>query len=147
VRAVVQRVSRARVLVEGTTVGETGGGLMILLGVASGDTGEDAVTLADKCVRLRIFENSSGKFDLSALDSGGECLVVSQFTLFADCSRGRRPSFTEAADPASAEPLYLRFVERIRENGLKAATGVFGGRMAVEINNDGPVTVLLDSRK
>jgi D-tyrosyl-tRNA(Tyr) deacylase len=143
----VQRVSGARVRVEGRIVGETSGGLMILLGVGSGDTGEDAVTLADKCAGLRIFENESGKFDFSVRDAGGGCLVVSQFTLFADCSRGRRPSFTGAADPAEAEPLYRRFVERLRETGLEVATGVFGGRMSVEIVNDGPVTMVLDSRK
>jgi D-aminoacyl-tRNA deacylase len=147
VRAVVQRVSGARVRVEGETVGEIGSGLMILLGVASGDTAEDAAALADKCVRLRIFENEAGKFDLSVLDAGGGCLVVSQFTLYADCSKGRRPSFTGAADPATAEPLYLRFADRIRETGLKVATGVFGGRMSVDICNEGPVTMILDSRK
>jgi D-aminoacyl-tRNA deacylase len=147
VRAVVQRVSGACVRVGGKTVGEIGKGLMILLGVGSDDTADDAAALADKCVRLRIFENESGKFDLSVQDTGGGCLVVSQFTLFADCRRGRRPSFTGAADPAIAEPLYLRFADRIRETGLNVATGEFGGRMSVEIHNEGPVTMILDSRK
>lgn len=146
-RAVVQRVSRARVRVEGSTAGEIGAGLMILLGVGSGDTEADAKILADKCVHLRIFENQLGKFDRSVLDIGGECLVVSQFTLLADCTGGRRPSFTDAASPAEAEMLYERFVDCIRGNGLKVDTGVFGGRMDVEIHNDGPVTLILDSRK
>jgi len=143
----VQRVSRARVRVEGRTAGEIGAGLMILLGVGSGDTEEDATILADKCVHLRIFENALGKFDRSVADTGGGCLVVSQFTLFADCDRGRRPSFTDAAPPGEAENLYGRFVERIRESGLRVDTGVFGSRMNVEIHNDGPVTLILDSRK
>lgn len=120
---------------------------MILLGVGSGDTEADARTLADKCLQLRIFENALGKFDRSVADIGGGCLVVSQFTLFADCSKGRRPSFTGAAPSGEAEMLYGQFVDRIRESGLRVDTGVFGGRMDVEIHNDGPVTLILDSRK
>ena len=145
--AVVQRVSRARVRVEGATTGEIGAGLMILLGVAVGDAEDDARLLAEKCLNLRIFENPLGKFDRSVLDIGGECLVVSQFTLLADCAKGRRPSFTDAAPPEKAEPLYLRFVECIRENGLNVGTGVFGARMEVEIHNDGPVTLILESKR
>jgi D-tyrosyl-tRNA(Tyr) deacylase len=146
---VVQRVSRARVRVEGKTVGEIGAGLMILLGVETGDTGPEAKALADKCVNLRIFENplGQGRFDLSVADIHGECLVVSQFTLLADCARGRRPGFTDAAPPDRAEPLYLRFVEGIRENGLTVGTGVFGARMELEIHNDGPVTLILESKR
>jgi D-tyrosyl-tRNA(Tyr) deacylase len=146
-KAVVQRVNRARVRVEGRTTGEIGAGLMILLGVGIGDTEDDARLLADKCINLRIFENPLGKIDRSVLDVGGECLVVSQFTLFADCAKGRRPSFTGAAPPEAAETQYLRFVDFIRERGLKVDTGVFGAHMDVEIHNDGPVTLILDSRK
>ena len=143
----MQRVSRARVRVDGSTTGETGAGLMILLGVETGDTDADARALADKCVNLRIFENPPGRFDRSVADIGGECLVVSQFTILGDCARGRRPSFSDAARPERAEPLYLRFVECIRESGLNVGTGVFGAHMEVEIHNDGPVTLILESKR
>jgi D-tyrosyl-tRNA(Tyr) deacylase len=140
VRAVVQRVSRARV----TPGGEIGPGLAILLGVAEGDTADTADRLAGKVARLRIFEGSDGKFDRSLLDTGGAALVVSNFTLIADTARGNRPSFSGAARPEQAEPLYERFCERLRELGVEVATGVFGARMEVALANDGPVTVVLD---
>jgi D-tyrosyl-tRNA(Tyr) deacylase len=140
VRAVVQRVSRARV----TPGGEIGAGLTVLLGVAADDDAGAADRLAGKVARLRIFEGDDGKFDRSLLDTGGEALVVSNFTLIADTSRGNRPSFSGAARPEQAEPLYERFCEALRELGLQVATGVFGARMEVELANDGPVTVVLD---
>jgi D-tyrosyl-tRNA(Tyr) deacylase len=140
VRAVVQRVSRARV----TPGGEIGAGLTVLLGVAAGDDAGAADRLAGKVARLRVFEGDDGKFDRSLLDTGGEALVVSNFTLIADTSRGNRPSFSGAARPEQAEPLYERFCEALRELGLRVATGVFGARMEVELANDGPVTVVLD---
>ena len=140
-RAVVQRVSRARV----TPGGEIGSGLCVLLGVAAGDGEAEAERLAGKVARLRVFENDEGKFDRSLLDVGGEALVVSQFTLIADTSKGNRPSFAAAARPEVAEPLCERFCEALRELGLRVATGVFGARMHVELVNDGPVTIVLDA--
>jgi D-tyrosyl-tRNA(Tyr) deacylase len=140
VRAVVQRVSRARV----TPGGEIGPGLAVLLGVAADDDGGQADRLAGKVARLRIFEGDDGKFDRSLLDTCGAALVVSNFTLIADTSRGNRPSFSGAARPEHAEPLYERFCEALRELGVEVATGVFGARMEVELANDGPVTVVLD---
>ena len=142
--AVVQRVASARVVVDGTVRGEIGPGLCVLLGVARGDDEAEAVRLAGKVARLRIFENEEGKFDLSLLDVGGAALVVSQFTLIADTRKGNRPSFVEAARPEQAEPLYVRFCEALREFGVEVATGVFGNRMQVELVNDGPVTVVLE---
>ena len=139
-RAVVQRVSRAR----STPGGEIGEGLLVLLGVADGDTEADTERLAGKIARLRIFEGDSGKFDRSLLDAGGAALVVSQFTLIADTAKGNRPSFSEAARPEVAEPLYDRFCEALREAGVPVQTGVFGARMTVELVNDGPVTIILD---
>jgi D-aminoacyl-tRNA deacylase len=143
VRAVVQRVSRARVIVDAETVGSIGPGLCVLLGVAAEDTVAEAERLAQKVARLRIFENEAGKFDLSLLDTGGEALVVSQFTLIADTSKGNRPSFSGAAPPEQAEPLYAVFCEALRVLGARVETGVFGARMQVELVNDGPVTLLL----
>jgi D-tyrosyl-tRNA(Tyr) deacylase len=143
-RAVVQRVAGARVVVDGAVVSEVGSGLCVLLGVARGDTRADAERLAGKVVRLRIFEHD-GKFDRSLLDVGGEALVVSQFTLIADTAKGNRPSFTEAARPEQAEPLYERFCDALAALGVPVARGVFGARMAVELVNDGPVTILLES--
>jgi len=140
VRAVVQRVAHAR----STPGGEIGAGLLILLGVADGDTDEDATRLAGKIARLRIFEGDSGKFDRSLLDIGGGALVVSQFTLIADTGKGNRPSYSRAARPEVAEPLYDRFCEALRKVGVPVQTGVFGARMAVELVNDGPVTIILD---
>jgi len=138
-KAVVQRVSRAR----STPGGEIGAGLCVLLGVADGDTREDAERLAGKIARLRIFENEEGKFDLSLLDTGGEALVVSQFTLIADTAKGNRPSFSGAARPEVAEPLYEAFCAALAAEGVEAARGVFGERMQVELVNDGPVTIIL----
>lgn len=146
-RAVLQRVAAARVRVDGRIVGEIGAGLLVLLGVAAGDSDKDARYLAEKTAQLRIFEDPGGKMNLSVTDSGGGVLVVSQFTLLADCSQGRRPSFTRAAPPAEANRLYECFVQNLREAGLPVATGIFQATMDVELTNQGPVTMLLDSRK
>lgn len=146
-RAVVQRVSAARVVVEGETVGEIGRGVLVLLGVADGDAEADAAYLAEKTAGLRIFEDEEGKMSLSVEDIGGAALVVSQFTLLGDCRKGRRPSFTRAADPQVANALYESYVRMLRERGLKVATGVFRAMMDVELTNEGPVTLLLDSCK
>ena len=142
-KAVVQRVSSARVSVGEQTAGEIGAGLCILLGVAREDGPEGAQRLAEKVARLRIFENDEGRFDRSLLDTGGEALVVSQFTLIADTAKGNRPSFTDAAAPEEAEPLYEAFCNGLRALDVRVATGVFGARMAVELVNDGPVTIVL----
>jgi D-tyrosyl-tRNA(Tyr) deacylase len=139
-RAVVQRVSRATC----TPGGSIGPGLCVLVGVGEGDDEAAAVRLAEKVARMRIFENEEGKFDRSLLDTGGEALVVSQFTLLADTAKGNRPSFSGAARPEVAQPLYERVVQALRELGLKVETGVFGARMAVELVNDGPVTIVLE---
>ena len=144
-RAVVQRVSRARVLVDGETVGEVERGLCVLLGVADGDDEAVAARLAGKVARLRIFENEDGKFDRSVVDEGGGALVVSQFTLLADTSKGNRPSFAAAAPPETAERLYRAFCEGLAAEGVGVARGRFGARMRVEIANDGPVTIVLDA--
>ncbi|MBV8561536.1 MAG: D-tyrosyl-tRNA(Tyr) deacylase [Actinobacteria bacterium] len=142
-RAVVQRVSEARVRVEGRVVGEVGAGLCMLVGVARGDGEEEAARLAGKLARLRIFPDEDGRLDRSLLDTGGGALVVSQFTLLADTAKGNRPSFTEAAPPEEAEPLYERVCAELRALGVTVAQGVFGARMAVELVNDGPVTIVL----
>jgi D-aminoacyl-tRNA deacylase len=144
-RAVVQRVSGARVLVDGETVGEIGAGLCVLLGVADGDDVETAGRLAQKIVRLRIFENEEGKFDRSLAEVHGSALVVSQFTLIADTAKGNRPSFTHAARPEQAEPLYEAFCGALEDEGIDVARGVFGARMEVQITNDGPVTIVIES--
>ncbi len=143
-RAVCQRVSEARVRVAGETVGEIGRGLCVLLGVARGDGEDAAVRLAGKLARLRVFPDEVGRFDRNLLDVGGGALVVSQFTLVADTARGNRPSFTEAAPPEQAEPLYERCCTELRDLGVEVARGVFGASMAVELANDGPVTIVLD---
>jgi D-aminoacyl-tRNA deacylase len=143
VRAVVQRVSEARVRVAGEVVGEVGQGLCVLLGVSREDGEDEAARLADKVAKLRIFENEDERFDRSLLDVGGEALVVSQFTLIADTAKGNRPSFSEAAAPEAAEQLYESFCAALREAGVRVETGRFGARMAVEIVNDGPVTIVL----
>jgi D-aminoacyl-tRNA deacylase len=145
VRAVVQRVSRARVLVGGEVVGEIGAGVCVLLGVADTDGEEEADRLAGRVARLRVFENEDGKFDHSLLDVGGAALVVSQFTLIADTAKGNRPSFGHAARPELADPLYERFCRGLRDLGVTVATGAFGARMAVELVNDGPVTIVLET--
>jgi len=147
VRAVLQRVSRAQVKVAGKVVGSIEAGLLVLLGVGQGDSEQDATSLADKTSGLRIFEDEAGKMNLSVADIGGELLVVSQFTLYGDCRKGRRPGFSDAAPPEVADRLYLCFVEQLRSRGLPVATGVFQANMEVELVNDGPVTLLLDSRK
>jgi D-aminoacyl-tRNA deacylase len=143
-RAVVQRVSRAAVRVDGEVVGASGRGLLVLVGARHEDTSETAVRLAGKVARLRIFENDDGRFDRSLLDVGGEALVVSQFTLLANTAKGNRPSFTDAAPPEQAEPLVERFCDALRAEGVPVATGRFGARMEVELVNDGPVTIVLD---
>jgi len=143
-RAVVQRVAEARVTVDGTAIAEIGHGLCVLLGVAMGDTEADASYLSDKIVDLRLFDDDTGKLNRSLRDVGGSLLVVSQFTLYADCRKGRRPSFSAAAPPERAEALYEHFVARAR-SVVPVATGRFQARMRVELVNDGPVTVLLES--
>ena len=146
-RALLQRVTGAKVSVAGEVVGSIGQGLVILVGVASRDEEKDAQYLIQKAVNLRIFSDEESKFNLSALDIKGELLVVSQFTLLADTRKGRRPSFTDAAPPARAKELFEQFVEQACATGLKVATGRFQQYMQVEIHNDGPVTILLDSRE
>jgi D-tyrosyl-tRNA(Tyr) deacylase len=146
-RAVIQRVSRASVTVEGKVVGQIGKGLLVLLGVASRDGEPAADYLAEKTVGLRIFEDDTGKMNLSCADLGGEILVVSQFTLYGDVRKGKRPSFDGAARPEEANRLYEYFISRIRAAGLKCETGTFQAMMDVELVNDGPVTILLDSEK
>ncbi|MDR2136999.1 MAG: D-tyrosyl-tRNA(Tyr) deacylase [Synergistaceae bacterium] len=158
-RAVVQRVARASVSVEGReegkvggkaegkVAGEIGGGLCILLGVGVGDTERDAEWLADKIVNLRIFEDEAGKMNRSLLETGGSALIVSQFTLYGDCRKGRRPSFVEAAPSGEGNRLYEYFVERVKLRGVETACGTFQTHMMVEIANDGPVTLILDTRE
>ena len=146
-RAVVQRVSRASVKVGGELTGEIAKGLLVLLGVAHDDSAADADYLAEKVARLRIFEDAAGKMNLSVAEVGGAVLAVSQFTLFGDVRRGKRPSFDAAARPERAEALYEHFVERIRASGLRCETGRFQEMMDVELVNSGPVTILLDSKK
>ena len=143
-RAVCQRVSEARAVVDGVVVGEIAQGLVVLLGVERGDSNAEAEQLAGKVSRLRIFEGEDGKFAHSLVDIGGAALVVSQFTLIADARKGNRPSFTRAARPEEAEPLYERFCEALRAGGVPVQTGVFGARMHVALVNDGPVTIILD---
>ena len=146
-RAVIQRVSEASVIVDGQTVGEIRQGLVVLLGVARGDTSRDAVYLAEKTSGLRIFEDEHGKMNRSVEDISGSVLVVSQFTLLGDCRKGRRPGFTDAAEPELADQLYKEYVAIMQQRGIKVATGVFRAEMKVGLTNDGPVTILLDSRK
>jgi D-aminoacyl-tRNA deacylase len=146
-RAVLQRVSRSSVEVEGTCVGRIGPGWLVLLGVERGDTEADAAWMADKVLNLRAFEDEQGKMNRSVSDVGGGILVVSQFTLLGDCRGGRRPSFTAAAEPGEAERLYRHCADLMARSGLEVAQGVFRAMMKVELVNDGPVTLLLDSRK
>lgn len=146
-RAVIQRVKRARVTVSGQEVGAIGPGLVVFLGVGAGDDGSAVSYLADKVANLRIFADAAGKMNLSLLDIGGEVLAISQFTLYGDCRKGRRPSFTGAAPPELALELYNRFVAALADQGLKVATGEFQASMLVELVNDGPVTMLLDSTR
>src|SRR4029077_5995946 len=146
-RAIVQRVSRCRVTVEGNVVGEIGAGLLVLLGVSKTDTETAADYLVEKIVGLRIFEDAEGKMNLAVQDSGGAVLVVSQFTLYGDVRRGKRPSFDAAARPEEAKRLYAYFVAKVRAAGLQCETGQFQAMMEVELVNSGPVTILLDSEK
>ena len=143
-RAVVQRVSSAEVRVDGEVRGRIEEGLCVLLGVARGDGEEAAARIAGKIARLRVFEDEDGRFDRSLVDVGGAALVVSQFTLLADTAKGNRPSFTDAAPPHAAEPLYLQVADELRALGVPVETGVFGARMEVELVNAGPVTIVLD---
>ena len=146
-RAVVQRVAQARVEVDGNVVGAIGRGFLVLLGVAGGDTPADAAYLAEKTAGLRVFEDAGGKMNLALGEVGGAVLAVSQFTLLGDCRKGRRPGFTDAAPPVLADTLYHEYVAALRAAGLTVATGVFRAEMQVHLVNDGPVTLLLDSRK
>jgi D-tyrosyl-tRNA(Tyr) deacylase len=146
-RAVVQRVSRASVSVEGKLISAIGEGLMVLLGVENGDTEKDARYIADKVTGLRIFEDAQDKMNLSVSDKSGEILMVSQFTLCGDCRHGRRPSFTDAMEPAAAKALYEKTMDMCRENGVPTKPGQFQAHMEVALVNDGPVTIILDSRK
>lgn len=146
-RAVLQRVTRASVAVGGQTIGQIGRGLVVLLGVEQDDALAEAQQLADKCVQLRIFDDPEGKMNLALPEAGGAMLVISQFTLLGDCRKGRRPSFIQAAPPQLAEPLYEAFVAAVGAQGITVATGKFRAEMQVELVNDGPVTLLLDSRK
>ena len=147
-RAIIQRVKRGAVSVDGEATGAVDAGLVVLIGATHQDTETEAQQLAHKTAHLRIFEDDAGKMNLSALDVGAGILVVSQFTLYADCRRGRRPSFTEAAPPEVAEPLIEHFVGALREVGVvRVETGVFRAYMLVEIHNDGPVTIILDTDK
>ena len=145
-RAVVQRVKSSAVYVDGRSAGEIGQGLLVLVGVGKGDGAKDVAYMASKLPDLRIFEDASGKFDLSLKEVSGGMLVVSQFTLYGDCRKGRRPSFIDAAEPAEAKSLYEQLVLKLKEQGLPVATGEFQAKMQVHLINDGPVTILLDSR-
>ena len=145
-RVVLQRVKEAKVAVDGKVTGQIQKGLVLLLGAKTGDTEEDVSYLVEKCVNLRIFEDQEQKMNLSALDVKAEVLVISQFTLYGNTSKGRRPSFTDSLEPQAAERLYNRFIDRVRAAGLKTESGVFGAKMLVEIHNWGPVTFILESR-
>jgi D-tyrosyl-tRNA(Tyr) deacylase len=145
-RVVIQRVQSAEVLVDGRAAGKIGKGLLVFVGIARGDDEKDLSHLASKIPDLRIFEDDSGKFNLSLREINGEMLVVSQFTLYADCRKGRRPSFTEAEEPAPAKSLYEQFIALLREGDIPVQTGEFQARMEVRLVNDGPVTLLLDSK-
>lgn len=144
-KAVVQRVKRASVEIGNDTAAMIGAGILVLLGVRVDDEERDAVYLAGKIAHLRVFEDEAGKMNLSLKETGGEALVVSQFTLYGDCRKGRRPSFAEAADPAKGEALYEKFIACLREEGLTVRTGRFGAKMLVKIDNDGPVTFIVES--
>lgn len=146
-RAIIQRVKEARVDIDGETVGRIGEGILVLLGAGKDDTSADAGYLVDKILTLRIFEDPDGKMNLSVADTGGSLLVVSQFTLYGDCRKGRRPSFDKAAPPEIAEALYEEFVSKLRARGAHVETGRFRAMMDVHLVNRGPVTLLLDSRK
>jgi D-tyrosyl-tRNA(Tyr) deacylase len=146
-RAVIQRVKSAQVCVDGRVTGKVGNGLLVLIGIGRGDGESDLSFLASKIPELRIFEDESGKFNLSLKEVGGEMLIVSQFTLYGDCRKGRRPSFTEAEEPTIAKNLYEQFILKLRGQGIPVQTGEFQAKMEVHLINDGPVTLLLDSRQ
>jgi D-tyrosyl-tRNA(Tyr) deacylase len=146
-RAVVQRVTKASVSVDNEVVGKISNGIVILLGVGKDDTEEDAKYLAEKIVNLRIFDDEEGKMNLSLLDVEGQALIISQFTLYGDCRRGRRPSYSDSAPPDLAKALYEKFIELVKNYDVHVETGIFAAHMLVEIHNDGPVTLLLDSKK
>lgn len=145
-RAVVQRVARARVLIDGEVAGQVERGLLVLLGITHTDTVDQAKWLADKIVGLRIFEDDQGKMNRDVAEVGGSVLIVSQFTLYGDCRKGRRPSFIDAAPPPVAIPLYEEFINAVKAQGIPVATGRFGAMMQVELVNDGPVTLIVDSK-
>ncbi|MEN8190171.1 MAG: D-aminoacyl-tRNA deacylase [Thermodesulfobacteriota bacterium] len=146
-RAVIQRVSRASVTVDGACIGSIDGGIVVLLGIHRDDTEKDLGWLADKVVNLRIFEDGDGKMNRSLLDTGGEALIISQFTLYGDCRKGRRPGYSSAAAPEMAEKTYLDFIRTVSEHGIRTAAGRFQAHMEVDLVNDGPVTLMLDSTK
>lgn len=146
-RAVIQRVKSAEVYVDGRLSGKIGNGLLVFVGVSKGDSEKDVSYLTSKLPELRIFEDASGKFNLSLKEMGGEMLIVSQFTLYGDCRKGRRPSFTEAEEPTIAKNLYEQFISKLRKQGIPVQTGEFQAKMEVHLVNDGPVTLLLDSKK
>ena len=145
-KIVLQRVKSAKVSVDGKTISAIGQGLVLLVGIANGDDEDDARYLAEKCVNLRIFEDDNGKMNISGFDVGAEILAISQFTLYGDTRRGRRPSFTDAAPPDQSKPIFNRFIEILRESRLQIKTGEFGAYMQVTLVNDGPVTIILDSK-
>jgi len=146
-RAVIQRVRRARVSVDGRSVGEIGAGALVLLGIAKGDSREAAQHLAEKTANMRIFDDAGGKMNVSLMESGGAALVVSQFTLYGDVRRGRRPGFERAAPPGEANGIYEEYVASLKSCGVRVETGIFKAHMIVELENDGPVTILIDSEK
>lgn len=146
-RAVLQRVTRSKVVVDGEIVGSIGKGLNVLLGISKYDTMEDISYLKDKIINLRIFEDEEGKMNRSLLDVGGEILLISQFTLYGDCRKGRRPNFMDALGGDEAKKIYDEFVKSLKETGIKVETGIFGAHMEVTIDNDGPVTLIVESKK
>ncbi|HSH35807.1 D-aminoacyl-tRNA deacylase [Schnuerera sp.] len=146
-RAVIQRVTEASVKVEENIVGKIDKGLLVLLGVGEEDNDKDLEYMVDKVLGLRIFEDDNGKMNLSLLDIGGEILIISQFTLYGDVRKGKRPSFTKSAHPDIAKDIYLKFVEKCKEKGIKTEEGIFGANMDVSLINDGPVTIIIDSKK
>ncbi|MDR7856424.1 D-aminoacyl-tRNA deacylase [Tissierella sp.] len=146
-RAVVQRVSKASVKVDNNIVGNIGKGLVVLLGIGGEDDSKDLDYLVDKVLGLRVFQDENDKMNLSLMDINGELLIISQFTLYGDVRKGKRPSFSDSADPHIAEEMYLNFVDKCKNSGLKTEKGVFGADMDVELINEGPVTIMLDSKK
>ncbi len=146
-RAVIQRVSRAAVVIGGINTARIDRGIVIFLGIRGGDSATDLIWMADKIIHMRIFPDIDGKMNISLADMGGEMLIISQFTLYGDCRKGRRPGFSTAAPPEIAEPLYNQFIEEVRRRSIPVATGTFQAEMAVDLVNDGPVTILLDSEK